>query len=64
MFTFSAHFFYLSAASNAPPMHEGPAGGAFYAADKWKKCAEKVNKHTCIYNWTHRLDSNSWELKG
>jgi len=22
-----------------------PAGGAFHAADKLKKCAEKVNKH-------------------
>jgi len=43
----SAHFFHLSAAKHA--LQEArPAGGAFYAADKQKKCAEKVNKHVQI----------------
>jgi len=43
----SAHPFYLSAAQ----MHRRravPAGGAFYVADKQKKCAEKVNKRIII----------------
>ena len=50
-----------------------PASGAFYAADKLKKCAEKVNKQMYSnvaekvnkhYNkLVHRLDGNSWELK-
>ena len=34
LFTFSAHFFYLSAAQNASPAGGSPAGDAFYAADK------------------------------
>ena len=29
-----------------------PAGGAFYAADKKKKCAEKVDNHI-IYGLNH-----------
>ena len=44
LFTFSARFFCLSAAQNAPPAGGRPAGGAFCAADKQKKRAEKVNK--------------------
>jgi len=44
LLTFSADFFCLSAAQNAPPAGGRPDGGAFCAADKQKKCAEKVNK--------------------
>ena len=39
-----------------------PAGGAFYAADKWKKCAEKVNKHIQIV--CNRFNSDYPGVKG
>jgi len=31
-------------------------GGAFYAADKQTKCAEKVTEH--FDNWMHRFNSD------
>ena len=58
LFTFSVHFFCLSAAQNAPPAGRPPAGGAFCAANKQKKCAEKGKKHIISQLKTH------WELKG
>jgi len=38
----------LSAAWNALPVELPPPGGAFYAADRWKECAEKVNKYVVV----------------
>ena len=40
--------FCLSAAQNAPPAGEQPAGDAFCAADKQTNCASKENKHVQI----------------
>ena len=62
LFTFDAHFFYLSAAQNVPLAGGQPAGGAFCAADKQKNCASKVNK--LAFSYTTDFKERTQEVKG
>ena len=52
-----------SAAQNAPPAGERPAGGAFCTADKQKKHAEKVNKLGTVQHFHETVGSERIKKK-
>ena len=62
LLAFDARFFCLSATQKAPPVGGQHAGGAFWAADKRKNRASKVNKLT--FGYTANFQDATREVKG